>query len=232
MKTVSICQPHFIPWIGYFVMIKRSNKFIFLDDVQYNRRSWQNRVHIRTSQNADQKKYLSLSVKDNTRSKKINEIYIYRENVQLLKNQLKNSYSRSKYFESNYEFFINLIEQNCKKDLSTLNIVLIVEICKKLKIKINYDLSSKFNLINFKKENLILEILKRENAEIYLSNEGSKNYVSKSFFEDKRIKVLYNEFNHPIYQQNFNKNLNFIPNLSILDLLFNEESPHKVFNNF
>lgn len=232
MNTISICQPHFIPWIGYFVMIKRSNKFIFLDDVQYNRRSWQNRVHIRTSQNTDQKKYLSLSVKDNTRSKKINEIYIYQENVQLLKNQLKNSYSRSKYFDSNYEFFINLIEQNCKKDLSTLNIVLIVEICKKLKIKINYDLSSKFNLINFKKENLILEILKRENAEIYLSNEGSKNYVSKSFYEDKKIKVLYNEFNHPIYQQNSQKNLNFIPNLSILDLLFNEESPHKVFNNF
>ena len=56
MKTVSICQPHFIPWLGYFRMIKNSDKFIFLDDVQYNRRSWQNRVHIRSSINANDKK--------------------------------------------------------------------------------------------------------------------------------------------------------------------------------
>ena len=69
MKIISICQPHFIPWIGYFFMIKKSNKFIFLDDVQYNRRSWQNRVHIRSSLNINEKKFLSLSIKDNSRSR-------------------------------------------------------------------------------------------------------------------------------------------------------------------
>ena len=71
MKIVSICQPHFIPWIGYFLMLKKTDEFIFLDDVQYNRRSWQNRVHIRASQNLNEKKFLSLSVKDNSRSKKL-----------------------------------------------------------------------------------------------------------------------------------------------------------------
>ena len=47
MKIVSICQPHFIPWIGYFNMIYNSDEFVILDNVQYNRRSWQNRFHIR-----------------------------------------------------------------------------------------------------------------------------------------------------------------------------------------
>ena len=52
-------------------MIKKSNKLIFLDDVQYNRRSWQNRVYIQSSPNEGQKKLLSLSVKNYSRSKKI-----------------------------------------------------------------------------------------------------------------------------------------------------------------
>ena len=46
MKIVSICQPHFFPWLGYFNMLYNCDEFIFLDNVQYNRRSWQNRVHI------------------------------------------------------------------------------------------------------------------------------------------------------------------------------------------
>ena len=82
MNTLSICQPHFIPWIGYFFMIKKSNKFIFLDDVQYNRRSWQNRVHIMSSPNINEKKFLSLSVKDNSRSKNINQIFLMEKNIE------------------------------------------------------------------------------------------------------------------------------------------------------
>ena len=96
MKTISICQPHFIPWIGYFLMIKKSDKLIFLDDVQYNRRSWQNRVHIRSSLNLNEKKFLSLSVKDNTRSKNINEIFLMEKNVEEFCNQITNSYRKSK----------------------------------------------------------------------------------------------------------------------------------------
>ena len=80
MNTISICQPHFIPWIGYFKMIKDSSKIIFLDNVQYNRRSWQNRTHIRNNSTDDKIKFLSLAVIDNTRSKKINQIFISNEN--------------------------------------------------------------------------------------------------------------------------------------------------------
>ena len=36
-------QPTFMPWTGYFHMIKNSDLFIFLDDVQFNKRSWQQR---------------------------------------------------------------------------------------------------------------------------------------------------------------------------------------------
>ena len=64
MHILSICQPHFLPWLGYFNMIYNCSEFIFLDDVQYNRRSWQNRVHIVNNHYVEKKKLISLNVKD------------------------------------------------------------------------------------------------------------------------------------------------------------------------
>ena len=229
MKIISICQPHFIPWIGYFFMIKKSNKFIFLDDVQYNRRSWQNRVHIRSSLNINEKKFLSLSIKDNSRSKDINQVFLLEKNIEDFKNQVINSYRKSENFEFTFHFLNNFFEKNIFLNLSDFNILLIQEICKILKIGLNFKKSSDLNLKDYKKENLILKILQLEKGEIYLSNEGSKNYVSESFFEKQNIKVIYNEFIHPIYRQ-FNSK-NFTPNLSIIDLIFNYKDAYKFFTN-
>lgn len=227
MKIISICQPHFLPWFGYFLMLKKADEFIFLDDVQYNRRSWQNRVHIRASQNIDEKKFLSLSVKDSSRSKKINQIFLMEKNLEEIKNQLFNSYKKAMNFEYMFFFLNNLFQKNISLNLSDLNILLIKEICKILKINFKYELSSNLNLSQFKKEDLILNILKTKEAKVYLSNEGSKNYVHESFFEKENIQVIYNEFSHPKYRQ-FNTK-SFVPNLSIIDLLFNSKNPHKFF---
>jgi len=43
---VSIMQPTYLPWIGYFDLISKSDIFVFLDDVQFSRRSWQQRNRI------------------------------------------------------------------------------------------------------------------------------------------------------------------------------------------
>ena len=40
-KTCVIMQPSYLPWIGYFDLIQRSNVFVFLNDVQFSKQSWQ-----------------------------------------------------------------------------------------------------------------------------------------------------------------------------------------------
>ena len=47
MRIISICQPHFLPWAGYFWMLKKTDEFIFLDNVQFDKRSWQQRNYIK-----------------------------------------------------------------------------------------------------------------------------------------------------------------------------------------
>ena len=40
-------QPTFLPWLGYFALIDRVDHFIYLDDVQFQRRSWQCRNRLK-----------------------------------------------------------------------------------------------------------------------------------------------------------------------------------------
>ena len=74
MKIIAICQPHFFPWIGYFNMIYNCDEFIFLDNVQFNRRSWQNRTYIKHFKTGE-KKWLSMSLLKPSRSLKINDYF-------------------------------------------------------------------------------------------------------------------------------------------------------------
>ena len=44
---ITILQPSYLPWLGYFEQMSRSDKFVLLDDVQYTRRDWRNRNRVR-----------------------------------------------------------------------------------------------------------------------------------------------------------------------------------------
>ncbi|MDD5348183.1 MAG: WbqC family protein, partial [Candidatus Omnitrophica bacterium] len=46
---VSVHQPQYLPWLGFFDKIARSDCFVFLDTVQYKEREFQNRNKIRTA---------------------------------------------------------------------------------------------------------------------------------------------------------------------------------------
>lgn len=220
MKIIAICQPHFFPWIGYFNMIYNCDEFIFLDNVQFNRRSWQNRTYIKHFKTGE-KKWLSMSLLKPSRSLKINELNISEENLPKFKNQLYENYKNTKYFDKYYKFFISILEKNINKDLSNINIHITKEICKILDINIKFKLSSEFN-ISEKKENLILQLLKKNNCSNYLANSGSKNYIDKNFFKINKIQIKFHDYNYPKYLQlKKNKDDIFLDGLSVMDVIFN-----------
>ena len=200
MKVVSICQPHFIPWVGYFNMIFNSDEFIILDSVQYNRRSWQNRVHIRDNNNLEKKKLLSLSVNDYHQKKNISEIYLNRNNLNYFKNQIEEAYRDTEHFKKIFNLTFDILNNNIDNNLSLINLKLISFFCDYLNIKKNFSLLSNLNLSE-KKENLILEILKIKKATLYLANNGSLNYADKSFFNKNNFDFKTHDYEHPIYIQ-------------------------------
>ena len=48
MSKIAIMQPTFLPWVGYFDLIDQVDIFVFLNDVQFQKQTWQHRNKILT----------------------------------------------------------------------------------------------------------------------------------------------------------------------------------------
>lgn len=215
---VSIMQPTYLPWVGYFDLIKNSDLFVILDDVQFNKRSWQQRNKILNNCNIT-----TLTVPVYSKNKyhqKINETKINYEEKWKQKHlsSIIFNYSKHEYFNEFFETYRNILDLNFKL-ISELNISLIKSITKYLNINCNFELSSKFK-INSTKENKIIEILQKTKATEYISPAGSFEYLEdgKNIIKSG-FKFKYQNYKIKKYTQ---KNQSeFIPNLSIIDMIFN-----------
>ena len=221
MRTVSIMQPTFLPWTGYFKMILRSDLFIFLDDVQFDKRSWQQRNKI--LKNDGKEFLLTIPVKSKGKFfQKINEVEV--DNSTNWKDKhlklLEMNYSKHKFFKQVFDSISNTYKENTNS-LSEFNIKLIKKICKFLNIDKKFKLSSDFNLSSEKKgEAKLIEIIKELKVDRYLSPAGSKNYIGEGeLFKDNGINLEFINYIPKKYLQQNPKS--FISHLSIIDLAFN-----------
>jgi len=87
-----------------------------------------------------------------------------------------------------------------------------------LNIKTEIIFDSELDVTGKSSEHL-LNICKKLGATKYLSGPGGRDYLNEKIFEQNKIKVEYQKYNPIIYSQMHTKS--FVPNLSILDLLFN-----------
>ncbi|MCX7927450.1 MAG: WbqC family protein [Candidatus Omnitrophica bacterium] len=218
---VSVHQPQYIPWLGFFDKIAKSDCFVFLDNVQYKEREFQNRNKIRTSNGVI---WLSVPVitKDKARQR-IKEVLI--DNTQPWQrkhwNALVSAYGKAKFFRQYSSFFENVYKTQWQY-LWQLNVEIIKYILHCLNINTVIKFESELNTTTTKTARII-EICKKLAADTYLSGAGGKDYLEEELFSQNQIKLIYQEYKHPHYRQMFMKNEDdFIANLSVIDLLFNE----------
>ena len=223
---ISISQPTLFPWIGYFNMINNSDIFVFLDNVKFQKQSWQMRNRLKSASKREQSEIwiripTSLS-KSNTLIKDV-----------LIDNSQDWRQKHIDYFQTNYgkkykkiTFLKELYKQDWEK-IADFNIEFITQCCQYLEISTKLVRASELG-VQGKKSHLILDICKKLNATEFIPNEGSKIYLEKDkeIFEKENIKISYHKYKHPKYNQNGDK---FLENLSILDLLFSEYENAKKF---
>ena len=215
---ISILQPSFLPWLGYFKIIQKSDVVVFLDDVQFDKRSWQQKNIIKTVKGP-----LNLTIPVLTKNKfdqKINEVLIdYKKDfIKKHLTTIKQNYSKSKYFELYFDFIEKIYNQK-HKYLFHLNMEFILFFMEKIfHVKKKIYFSSDLN-VKTKKSQLILDICLKFNSTQYICASGSKNYLDENAFYNKKIKIEYNNYIHPHYKQLYG---DFISNLSSLDLVMNE----------
>ena len=129
------------------------------------------------------------------------------------------SYAKSKYFKEVFPWIEHLYNKAGEMDrLTDINEYLIREISSFLEIKTEIKRDSDFELIEGKNEKL-LNICKQLGSEVYLSGPAAKSYIDEGLFKLNGIDVEWMDYSeYPEYEQ---INGDFMPNVSILDLIFN-----------
>ncbi len=212
---VAVHQPQYLPWIGYFDKMRRADVFCYLDDVQYKKNEWQNRNRIKTAQDWQ---WLTVPVRYRF-PEKINEVQINNTTNWSKKHlqALITNYSRAPYFKAHISIFEDIFSREWEL-ISELNIHLIERLREALQLQEKTTvISSEFNLREEPTDRLI-DICKAVGADTYLAGEGASGYMDLRRFEENDLKVIVQDFKHPIYSQLFK---DFQSHLSIVDLLFN-----------
>lgn len=215
---VAIHQPNYLPYLGFFDKMRKADIFIIYDDAQFNKEDFQHRNRIKIFHGW---KWLTIPV--DKKPLPIKEIRIKNDislkGVRWMDSHIrdiKDNYKNSTYF-SKYEKELEIIYNKEYNMLIDLNMSLILFLKRAFKINSNLVLSSELGFTSKSSERLV-EMVKAVGGDVYLSGPSGKNYLDISLFTDRKIKVEFQDFKHPIYKQQYD---GFIPNLSAIDDLFN-----------
>ena len=220
---VSLMQPTFLSWQGLFEMINISDKFVFLNDYQLSIGS----NHLRNilfTFSGDTGYYTVPIQKSKSFKKNINEALLVEDHTWKEKflRRLISNYSKAKYFNT----VMSMIEKWLMFDykiLADINIDFIKLVCTYLNIKKEFLYSSDFTketCSTSTRSKRILEILNWAGATTYICANGSFDYMKEDkIFPDCEVEVLFQNFIPKQYPQVGSSE--FVPYLSVLDLIFN-----------
>ena len=215
----SVHQPQYLPWLGFFDKINKSDCFVFLDNVQYKHREFQNRNKIRTK---DGWMWLTVPVLC-SRGEKISDVRIdnSRDWRSAHLRSLNSWYAKSDFFKEYISFFSQLYGKEWDK-LLDLNVAITLRMLKMMGIEKKIYFESELSA-GGEKTARIINIGKKLGAKVYLSGAGGKEYLAEEAFIKAGIKLEYQEFKHPVYKQlHCDNKKDFIPFMSAIDMLFNE----------
>ncbi|MFW5675578.1 MAG: WbqC family protein [Acetivibrio ethanolgignens] len=213
---LSIHQPNYWPYPGLIGKIALSDKFMFLTKVQLDKSSWQNRNRIRIKEGW---KYLAVPViSKGKEGQKIQDTLISNQtnwrNQHL--NAIRFAYQKAPYYKR-YETFIHDLYKKKWEYLAELDIYIMEYILNELAIEteVIYDKDLE---IRGEKNELLINVCHQLEADKYMSNKGSENYVNIEKFNAEHIEHIYIDYKGVKYPQLFG---DFEGSLSILDMLMN-----------
>ncbi|MCH8903685.1 MAG: WbqC family protein [Bacteroidetes bacterium] len=219
-KTIAIHQPDFMPWLGFFNKMVKADEFVVLDHVSNNPRDgfWVRRVKMAIQQKEQWITIPLVKPKEKV-FVPINEMEV-QEDSYASKKMLKSirlNYSKAPFFEEGFELIEDFINDT-EVLVAERNMKFINKIRQKLEIDTPMVYSSTMDCKNTSTE-MLIEICRSLNADVYLVGGGATGYQEDELFEKAGIELQYLDFNQKEYSQV--NNTEFIPGLSIVDVLMN-----------
>ena len=213
---VAILQSNYLPWKGYFDIIRNVDLFVFHDDLQYTKGDWRNRNKIKTPQGP-----AWITVPSGTSEHRlICEVQLrdpawQRQHWKLIQTH----YARASYFKQYAGFFEDLYLGRIWSNLSDMNQHMIRKISAELLgISTRFADSRAYNLKSAKAARVI-ELLQKVGAHRYLSGPAAKAYLDEADFIAAGMGLEWMDYGgYPEYPQLYPP---FEHGVSIVDLVFN-----------
>ncbi len=212
-----IHQPHYLPWLRYVDKIARSDVFVLLDDVQYTKNGWQNRNKIKSAQGW---MYLTVPVRD-AFGKRIAEVGINNTDRWRAKhwNSLRTNYARAPYF-ARYREGLEALYAREWLQLADLSLEMLQVLLYNLGVKTPVVRSSTLGVPGSGTQRLV-DVCRAVGATTYLTGDyAASNHLDAELFRAAGIELTPQGWHCAPYAQQ-HPGLGFIPDLSIVDLLFN-----------
>jgi hypothetical protein len=214
-KRVAIVQSSYIPWKGYFDLIRSVDAFILLDDVQFTRRDWRSRNQIKTRHGVA---WLTIPVLTRGRYSQLVQETMTSDPDWARRHwkTLRASYRKTPYFDRYADRLSALYERSSTR-LSEINYTFIMAICETLGIATPITWSSDYHAGHMRNERLI-DLCRAVGATEYLSGPSARNYLDVAAFGAAGITVQFADYSrYPEYPQPHGP---FEHHVSVLDLLF------------
>ena len=218
--NVGMMQPTFLPWLGYFELIDKSDTFIFLDDFQFSVQSYHQRNRLFV--NRGQVDWYTVPVKKSSSFRMpLNNVQMNEDIPWRMKSwkRIQQNYGKARYFKA-YEAAIEQWLSSSYSHLAEQNITFIKMICEIIGIRKIF-LKSSESASQKQRSERVLGLLKWANAHRYFCARGSFDYMLQDqAFPASDIEVLFQNFVPRAYPQVGSPD-NYVPYLCILDALFN-----------
>jgi len=212
-----VLQPSFLPWLGHLDQYDWSDIFVLYDDTQFDKHGWRNRNRILTPNGIS---WITVPVKTKGLQQPLNcEIQINNQvNWQRkMLASIRQSYSKTPYFQTYFPALESILAQPYDY-LLDLNLATLRWLTDSLGLPWKVVRSSELGIGGRKTERLVA-ICEKFKATDYLTGDAAKDYLEERQFQDARIQVHWHEYTHPVYDQG---NADFVPSLSVVDVLFRE----------
>lgn len=212
---LAIMQPYVFPYLGYFAMAGMVDRFVFLDDAQFIKRSWINRNRWAV---ADQPALFTFPVTGVGTSTPIDRVKVEsgeRWRLKLMKT-LNQNYGRLPNFSEVSALFADTLSVQHASIAETAKHS-IIEVCRLLRFKTEFVMSSRcYGNDDLHGTDRILDICKHEGATHYVNLPGGAALYERSRFESNGIFLEFMPSFLPVYPRNGRTDL---PGLSVLDAL-------------
>jgi hypothetical protein len=215
---LGIMQPYFFPYLGYFELIARTDRWIVFDAVQYNPKSWMNRNRILHPTQGWQ--YITVPVAKAPHGTAISKIRIKDRDaaLQRILGQLDHYRKRAPYFHQVRELVQSAFATSSDR-LVDLNVSGLAAVCGYLRINFDYSLCTATGLDLGGIEHAgqwALKIAQQLGASDYLNPPGGKELFRQDEWDAAGIRLSFTDMNDFRYDCS---PYAFVENLSIIDVL-------------